>query len=93
MFSRVLKPTFTITRSATRFTTTTTRTFTSTTVKMVKEGDSIPDITLFEGNPGDKVNLADVLKSGKGIILGVPAAFSESFSFYFVISWDYGRGG
>jgi len=44
---------------------------------MVKEGDSIPDVTLFEGNPGDKVNLADVLKSGKGIILGVPAAFSE----------------
>jgi len=74
MFSRLLKPS-TLTQT-TRFTTTT-RFFSSTTVNMVKQGDSIPDVTLFEGNPGDKVNLADVLKSGKGIILGVPAAFSE----------------
>lgn len=47
---------------------------------MVQTGDAIPNIDLFEGNPGDKVNLADVLKSGKGIILGVPAAFSPSCS-------------
>jgi len=47
---------------------------------MVKVGDSIPNVELQEGNPGGKVNLADVLKSGKGIILGVPAAFSPSCS-------------
>jgi len=44
---------------------------------MVKVGDAIPNIELQEGNPGGKVNLAEQLKSGKGIILGVPAAFSE----------------
>jgi 2-Cys peroxiredoxin 5 len=46
---------------------------------MVKVGDSIPSIELVEGNPGNKVNLATELASGPGIIIGVPAAFSECF--------------
>jgi len=46
----------------------------------VKEGDSIPDIDLFEDSPGNKVNLAKELASGKGLIIGVPAAFSPSCS-------------
>lgn len=53
---------------------------------MVKQGDSIPNVDLFEATPGNKVNLAEVLKSGKGIILGVPAAFSE-FSRVFLLSF------
>ncbi|KAK4691955.1 peroxiredoxin 5, partial [Lecanoromycetidae sp. Uapishka_2] len=46
---------------------------------MVKVGDSIPSVELVESNPGDKVNLAKVL-TGKGLIIGVPAAFSPSCS-------------
>lgn len=46
---------------------------------MVKVGDSIPSIDLTEGSPGNKVNLAETLK-GKGVIIGVPAAFSEYLS-------------
>jgi len=42
---------------------------------MVKAGDSIPDIELTEGNPGNKVNLSKEL--GSGLIIGVPAAFSK----------------
>jgi 2-Cys peroxiredoxin 5 len=41
---------------------------------MVKVGDSVPNIDLVEGNPGNKVNLSKEL--GSGLIIGVPAAFS-----------------
>jgi 2-Cys peroxiredoxin 5 len=44
---------------------------------MVKVGDSIPSIDLVEGNPGNKINLANEL--GSGLIIGVPAAFSKIF--------------
>ena len=44
---------------------------------MVKVGDSIPNVDLVEGSPGDKVNLHKELASGKGLIIGVPAAFSK----------------
>lgn len=46
---------------------------------MVKAGDKIPDIDLYESSPGDKVNLSKEL-TGKGLIIGVPAAFSRSKS-------------
>jgi hypothetical protein len=42
---------------------------------MVKVGDSVPNIDLVEGNPGNKVNLSQEL--GSGLIIGVPAAFSK----------------
>lgn len=45
---------------------------------MVKPGDSIPDITLFEGAPDGKVDLAKEIASGDALIIGVPAAFSMS---------------
>lgn len=45
---------------------------------MVKVGDSIPAVELVESNPGDKVDLAKALSTGKGLIIGVPAAFSRS---------------
>ncbi|KAG9517200.1 peroxiredoxin, partial [Aureobasidium melanogenum] len=46
---------------------------------MVKVGDSIPDIELMEDSPGNKVSIPKLLK-GKGLIIGVPAAFSPSCS-------------
>ncbi|PVH97289.1 Redoxin [Periconia macrospinosa] len=46
----------------------------------VKVGDKIPNVELMEGSPGNKVNIADELKTGKGLIVGVPAAFSPSCS-------------
>ena len=52
------------------------RSFHQTTVNMVKTGDSIPSQELFENTPGTKVDLSKELK-GKGLIIGVPAAFSS----------------
>lgn len=51
------------------------RTFTTTRPAFVNVGDAIPNIELVEGSPGNKVNLANELK-GKGVVIGVPAAFS-----------------
>lgn len=51
------------------------RSFHLTTVNMVKAGDSIPSIELFETTPATKVDLSKEL-TGKGLIIGVPAAFS-----------------
>lgn len=48
---------------------------------MVKAGDSIPNISLTEKDPGTKVDLQKELASGKGLIIGVPAAFSKFASF------------
>ncbi|KAL9069897.1 MAG: hypothetical protein Q9161_005211 [Pseudevernia consocians] len=47
---------------------------------MVKVGASIPNVDLVEASPSDKVNLSKELASGKGLIIGVPAAFSPSCS-------------
>ena len=55
------------------------RTFITTRPAFVSVGDTIPSIDLVEGSPGNKVNLAKEL-SGKGIVIGVPAAFSTCFS-------------
>jgi len=45
----------------------------------VRVGDGIPDLdVLTEDSPSNKVNLAKELKGkGRGLIIGVPAAFSE----------------
>lgn len=54
--------------------------FHSSIPSFVKVGDALPDLdVLAEGSPGNKVNLAKELK-GKGLIIGVPAAFSPSCS-------------
>jgi len=47
---------------------------------MVKVGDKIPDVTLYEAAPDKKVSIAKELASGKGVIVGVPAAFSPGCS-------------
>ena len=44
---------------------------------LVQVGDKIPDLdVLTEDSPGKKINLAKELSTGKGLIIGVPAAFS-----------------
>lgn len=47
---------------------------------MVKVGDSVPNVDLFEGAPDKKVNLADACKSGKFVVFGVPGAFTPGCS-------------
>jgi len=50
----------------------------------IQIGDRIPDIDLMEASPGNKVSIAQQLPTGqgkgKGLIIGVPAAFSPSCS-------------
>lgn len=55
------------------------RGFQSTARVSVQVGDSIPSIDLVETSPGNKVNIAKELQ-GKGVIVGVPAAFSPACS-------------
>ncbi|KAF6804464.1 Peroxiredoxin-5, mitochondrial [Colletotrichum sojae] len=58
------------------------RAFHSTPRAFVKVGDAIPDVpVLVENSPGNKVSLAEEFsKVKKGIIIGVPAAFSPACS-------------
>ena len=56
------------------------RSFSLSAPRFVRAGDAIPDLELVEGSPGNMVNLAKELK-GKGVILGVPAAFSTRVGF------------
>ncbi|KAI9372053.1 Redoxin [Aspergillus egyptiacus] len=54
--------------------------FHNTTPAFVQKGDPIPDLdVLVENSPGNKINLAKELK-GKGLIIGVPAAYSPACS-------------
>lgn len=46
----------------------------------VKVGDSIPDVEVWEDSPSNKINLAKELATGKGLIIGVPAAYSPGCS-------------
>lgn len=50
--------------------------FHNTAPAFVQKGDAIPNLdVLVENSPGNKINLANEIK-GKGVIIGVPAAFS-----------------
>lgn len=55
------------------------RSFHASPPAFVKVGDAIPDVELHENSPGNKVSIAQALK-GRGLIIGVPAAFSPSCS-------------
>jgi len=44
----------------------------------IKVGDSLPSVDLFEGTPGNKVNIAELGKGKKIVIVGVPGAFTPS---------------
>ena len=53
------------------------RTFHASSRANVKVGDAIPDVELMESSPGNRVSIARELK-GKGLVIGVPAAFSKA---------------
>ncbi|KAL8746845.1 MAG: hypothetical protein Q9190_001205 [Brigantiaea leucoxantha] len=55
------------------------RPFSRSAAAFVKLGDPLPDVDLVEGSPGNKVNLSKELQ-GKGLVIGVPAAFSPACS-------------
>uniref|UniRef100_A0A8C8YN47 Peroxiredoxin-5 n=1 Tax=Prolemur simus TaxID=1328070 RepID=A0A8C8YN47_PROSS len=46
----------------------------------IKVGDAIPSVEVFEGEPGNKVNLAELFKGKKGVLFGVPGAFTPGCS-------------
>uniref|UniRef100_A0A2K6V301 thioredoxin-dependent peroxiredoxin n=1 Tax=Saimiri boliviensis boliviensis TaxID=39432 RepID=A0A2K6V301_SAIBB len=43
-------------------------------------GHAIPAVEVFEGEPGNKVNLAELFKGKKGVLFGVPGAFTPGCS-------------
>ncbi|KAK6428555.1 hypothetical protein LTR95_015299 [Oleoguttula sp. CCFEE 5521] len=56
-----------------------TRAFHASLRPLIKVGDAVPDVELMESSPGNKVTLSSELATGKGLIIGVPAAFSKVF--------------
>ncbi|ODM99695.1 Peroxiredoxin-5, mitochondrial [Orchesella cincta] len=46
----------------------------------IKVGEKLPSVELFEGNPGNKVNIADAVKGKRVVIFGVPGAFTPGCS-------------
>lgn len=53
------------------------RLFHATAPVFVKVGDKLPNVDLMENSPGNKVNIAEELKSGKGLVIGKPLRFSH----------------
>lgn len=43
---------------------------------VIEVGDKIPSCKLDQGNPGNKVDIAELIASKKAIIFGVPGAFT-----------------
>ncbi|KAF8461118.1 thioredoxin peroxidase/alkyl hydroperoxide reductase [Kalaharituber pfeilii] len=67
-FLRTVRPASTLRRS-----------FHSSPSFFINVGDAIPDVEVQEGSPGNKLSIANEIK-GKGLIIGVPAAFSPACS-------------
>ncbi len=42
----------------------------------LQAGSPLPDVELWEGTPGDSVKITDLFKGKKGILFGVPGAFT-----------------
>lgn len=47
---------------------------------LLQVGDAVPSVEVFEGEPGKKVNLAELFKGKKGVLFGVPGAFTPGCS-------------
>ena len=47
---------------------------------VLQPGDKLPAITVFEGTPTNKVNIAELFAGKKGIIFAVPGAFTPGCS-------------
>ncbi|XP_033030479.1 peroxiredoxin-5, mitochondrial [Lacerta agilis] len=46
----------------------------------LKVGDKLPSVEVYEGDPGNKVNVASLFTGKKGILFGVPGAFTPGCS-------------
>jgi hypothetical protein len=69
------------------------RLFHSSTRACVRIGDELPSVKLVENSPGNLVDVREEIAKkgmGRGLIVGVPAAFSKLFFFYlfFTISFS-----
>ncbi|KAK6463338.1 Redoxin [Scheffersomyces coipomensis] len=51
-----------------------------TSYRSISVGSTIPSIPLFESSPGNQVNLAEEIGTGKAVLIGVPGAFSPACS-------------
>ncbi|XP_066254117.1 peroxiredoxin-5, mitochondrial [Euwallacea similis] len=49
-------------------------------INMVKIGDQLPNVDLFENLPTNKVNIADLAKGKKIVLFAVPGAFTPGCS-------------
>ena len=47
---------------------------------LIKVGDNLPKVSLFEGNPDGKIELQELFAGKKGILFGVPGAFTPGCS-------------
>ncbi|KAH8367597.1 hypothetical protein KR200_011134 [Drosophila serrata] len=56
------------------------RSLSRTVPAMVKVGDSLPAVDLFEDSPANKINTGDLVNGKKVIIFGVPGAFTPGCS-------------
>ena len=46
----------------------------------VQQGETLPSVELQENTPANKVNIRDLFKGKKGIIFGVPGAYTPTCS-------------
>jgi len=56
------------------------RTFSTSKMVQIKEGDKIPSFDLFEDSPANKVNIAELCAGKKVVIFAVPGAFTPGCS-------------
>jgi len=47
---------------------------------VIKIGDKLPAVALFEGDPGTKIQMPDLFVGKRGILFGVPGAFTPGCS-------------
>lgn len=52
----------------------------SLTWSCLQPGSALPDVTLYEGSPDDKVTLTKLFQGKKGILFGVPGAYTPGCS-------------
>ncbi|XP_030373798.1 peroxiredoxin-5, mitochondrial [Scaptodrosophila lebanonensis] len=56
------------------------RDFSRTVAAMVKVGDKLPSVDLFEDSPANKINSSELTSSKRVIIFGVPGAYTPGCS-------------
>jgi 2-Cys peroxiredoxin 5 len=56
------------------------RTFMTSSIFNLSVGEKVPDVIVFEETPGGKVNLGELFAGKKGVLFGVPGAFTPGCS-------------